>query len=123
MIQYMESTYSINASRIYITGLSAGGGMTSDMLADYPDVFAGGAIDSGLPAQCATSLTATTNCEEGTVSDTAAQWGTLARNSDPGYTGPYPKVAIWQAMLSPRSFALGDWIPTTPAIVPITSSS
>jgi hypothetical protein len=49
------------------TGLSAGGGMTSDMLADYPDVFAGGAIDSGLPAQCATSLTATTSCEDDAV--------------------------------------------------------
>lgn len=96
MVQYMESTYSIDASRVYITGLSAGGGMTSDMLADYPDVFAGGAIDSGLPAQCATSLTATSACEEGSVNDTAAQWGALAKNSDPGYSGPYPKVAIWQ---------------------------
>jgi poly(hydroxyalkanoate) depolymerase family esterase len=96
MIQYMESTYSINSSRIYITGLSAGGGMTSDMLADYPDVFAGGAIDSGLPAQCATSYAATTSCQQGTVSNTPAQWGALARNSDPGYSGPYPKVAIWQ---------------------------
>ena len=96
MIQHMESTYSISSSRIYITGLSAGGGMTSDMLADYPDVFAGGAIDSGLPAQCATSMTATTSCEEGTSSNTAAQWGALAKNADPGYNGPYPKVAIWQ---------------------------
>ena len=47
MVQYAESNYHVNPSRIYITGLSAGAGMTSDMLADYPDVFAGGSIDSG----------------------------------------------------------------------------
>ena len=32
-----------------MTGLSAGGAMTSVMLATYPEVFAGGAIIAGLP--------------------------------------------------------------------------
>jgi poly(hydroxyalkanoate) depolymerase family esterase len=41
MVQYMQAHYSIDAYRIYITGLSAGGGMTADLLADYPDVFRG----------------------------------------------------------------------------------
>ena len=45
MVQYAEAHYGVNPKRIYITGLSAGAGMTADMLADYPDVFAGGSID------------------------------------------------------------------------------
>jgi poly(3-hydroxybutyrate) depolymerase len=36
-----------------VTGLSAGGAMTSVMLATYPEVFAGGGIVAGLPYGCA----------------------------------------------------------------------
>jgi poly(hydroxyalkanoate) depolymerase family esterase len=96
MIQYAEAHYGVNTGQIYLTGLSAGAGMTADMLADYPDVFAGGSIDSGPAAQCSTSGIFNTNCTSGTTSNTAAQWGSLIRNSDPGYSGPYPRVAIWQ---------------------------
>lgn len=97
MVQYMQAHYSIDASRIYVTGLSAGGGMTADLLADYPDVFAAGSVDSGLPAQCATGgSTSASPCQSGTVNKTVAQWAALATNSDPGYSGPWPRVAIWQ---------------------------
>jgi poly(hydroxyalkanoate) depolymerase family esterase len=96
MVQYAETNYHVNPSRIYITGLSAGAGMTSDMLADYPDVFAGGSIDSGPAAQCSTSGITNTNCTSGTTSHTPQEWGDLIRGSDPGYNGPWPRVAIWQ---------------------------
>lgn len=96
MVDYMEAHYSINPKRIYVTGLSAGAGMTADLLADYPDVFASGSIDSGLPAQCATSSTAAYTCMDGAVSKSVAQWAALATNSDPGYTGTWPTVQIWQ---------------------------
>lgn len=96
MIQYAESNYGVNPHAIYITGLSAGAGMTADMLADYPDVFAGGSIDSGPAAQCSTSGIYNTNCTSGTTSNSVAQWGSLIKNSDSGYTGSYPRVAIWQ---------------------------
>jgi poly(3-hydroxybutyrate) depolymerase len=66
------------------------------MLADYPDVFASGSIDSGLPAQCATSLTEAYTCMDGSVSNSVSQWAALATNSDPGYTGTWPTVQIWQ---------------------------
>ena len=42
--------------RVFITGLSAGGAMTSVMLACYPEVFAGGAIIAGLPYGAATNV-------------------------------------------------------------------
>ncbi len=41
---------------IFIVGLSAGGAMTSAMLATYPDVFADGAIIVGLPYSSASNV-------------------------------------------------------------------
>ncbi|MEZ0114337.1 poly(hydroxyalkanoate) depolymerase family esterase [Catenulispora sp. EB89] len=96
MVSYAESHYGSDPHRVYVTGLSAGAGLTADLLADYPDVFAGGAIDSGLPAQCATTQSAASSCQMNNQNLTPAQWGDKVRNSDPGYTGPWPRVAIWQ---------------------------
>ncbi|WP_158791463.1 alpha/beta hydrolase family esterase, partial [Streptomyces sp. NRRL WC-3549] len=56
MVTKARSQYGSDADRVYVTGLSAGGGMAANLLAAYPDVFAGGSIASGLPAQCATCL-------------------------------------------------------------------
>jgi poly(hydroxyalkanoate) depolymerase family esterase len=96
MVSHAVTQYGSDSRRVYVTGLSAGGGMTADLLADYPDVFAGGAVDSGLPAQCATSQAAASTCQYGSVNLTPAQLGDKVRASDPGYTGPWPRVAIWQ---------------------------
>ncbi|MFF6958696.1 PHB depolymerase family esterase [Streptomyces sp. NPDC008317] len=96
MVGHAVTQYGSDSRRVYVTGLSAGGGMTADLLADYPDVFAGGSVDSGLPAQCATSQTAASGCQYGSLNLTPAQWGDKVRASYPGYTGPWPRVAIWQ---------------------------
>ena len=42
MIDQAAQTYSIDRNRIYLTGLSSGGGGTWDALASYPGVFAAG---------------------------------------------------------------------------------
>ncbi|MFJ3779340.1 PHB depolymerase family esterase [Streptomyces sp. NPDC090075] len=96
MVDTAVAQYGSDTSRIYVTGLSAGGGMAADLLADYPDVFAGGSVDSGLPAQCATTQTAASGCQYSNQGLTAAQWGDKVRNSYAGYSGPWPRVAIWQ---------------------------
>ncbi len=56
MIQHIAGEYRLDRSRIFITGLSAGGAMTSVMLASYPELFAGGAIIAGLPFASANTL-------------------------------------------------------------------
>ncbi|MFE7747521.1 PHB depolymerase family esterase [Streptomyces sp. NPDC057428] len=96
MVEYAKQTYGSDGRRVYVTGLSAGGGMTADLLAAYPDVFAGGSVASGLPAQCATSQAAASGCQTGPQKLTPAQWGDKVRGSYPGWTGPWPRVAIWQ---------------------------
>lgn len=99
MVDTAVARYGSDRGRIYVTGLSGGGGLTADLLADYPDVFAGGAVDSGLPAQCATTASASLGCQYGPVPLTPRQWGDKVRGSYPGYPGPWPRVAIWQGTL------------------------
>jgi len=94
MVDRMIADHGTAASRIYITGLSAGGGMTSTMLAAYPDVFAGGAIIAGLPHRCATSQSAAFSCMNPGSNLTPAQWGDKVRASST-WTGPWPIVSIW----------------------------
>ncbi|WP_343650316.1 PHB depolymerase family esterase [Stenotrophomonas sp.] len=43
----VKSAYSVDPRRVYVTGISAGGAMTSIMLACYSDVFAAGAVHAG----------------------------------------------------------------------------
>ncbi|MCN9242380.1 PHB depolymerase family esterase [Streptomyces sp. RY43-2] len=96
MVDTAAAQYGSDRGRVFVTGLSAGGGMAADLLADYPDVFAGGAVDSGLPAQCATTQSAASACQYSNQNLTPKQWGDKVRNSYPGYTGTWPRVAIWQ---------------------------
>src|SRR6266436_346790 len=56
MIARMVADHGIDRRRIYVTGLSAGGAMTSVMLATYPEVFAAGAVIAGLPFGVAGNL-------------------------------------------------------------------
>lgn len=49
MVEAIILAHGLDRRRIYITGLSAGGAMTSVMLATYPDVFAGGVSANPAP--------------------------------------------------------------------------
>ena len=62
MVDKMKADHSIDPNRVFVTGLSAGGAMTSVMLAVYPDVFTGGAIIAGLPYGCANNLVDALQC-------------------------------------------------------------
>ena len=53
MIDAMLERHSIDRSRVYVVGFSAGGATTAVMLAAYPERFAGGAIITGVPYGCA----------------------------------------------------------------------
>ncbi|UNS97687.1 PHB depolymerase family esterase [Streptomyces tubbatahanensis] len=95
MVERTVGDLDADASRVYVTGLSAGGAMTSALLAAYPDVFAGGAVIGGLPHGCATSLPGAFTCQNPGVTKSPAQWGDLVRAAHPGYQGRRPTVSVW----------------------------
>jgi poly(hydroxyalkanoate) depolymerase family esterase len=98
MVDTEIATHGSDTHRVYVTGLSAGAAFTAVMLAAYPDRFAAGSIMSGLPYKCATDLTTASSCEQMTASTqkTPQAWGDLVRGADSGFSGPWPRVQIWQ---------------------------
>ncbi len=78
--------------RAFVTGLSAGGAMTSVMLATYPDVFEAGAIMAGLPYRCASSQLDSFSCMTGRA-QSADAWAALVPQSS---SASPPRVSIWQ---------------------------
>ncbi|EFL29629.1 esterase [Streptomyces viridochromogenes DSM 40736] len=96
MVDKAAALYGSDTRRVHITGLSAGGAMTANMLAAYPDVFAGGAIGSGLPARCASGVAAAYTCMYSPPDKSPARWGDLVRSAAPAGTSSWPRVAIWQ---------------------------
>src|SRR3954453_14498114 len=94
MIGQMVALHELNPSRIYITGLSAGGAMTAAMLATYPEVFAGGAIIAGLPYGAADGMHQAFEAMFSVRHRGAREWGDLVRAATP-HRGPWPHVQIW----------------------------
>ncbi|MFP2926236.1 PHB depolymerase family esterase [Pyxidicoccus sp. 3LG] len=95
MVDAMKAAYSIDPSRVYVAGFSAGAYLAPALLAGYPDVFAAGSISAGGPYRCALSSNEGFTCMNPGVDKTPAAWGDFVRNAYPGYTGPRPRVSIW----------------------------
>ena len=94
MTDYMKNNYSIDNSQVFVTGFSAGGGMTTVMLAAYPDVFTGGAVMSGLPYKVATSSNDAFMAMFGNINKSPTQLGNLVRNAS-SHSGSWPKVGVF----------------------------
>jgi poly(hydroxyalkanoate) depolymerase family esterase len=94
MIARMVGDHKIDQHRIFVTGLSAGGAMTSVMLATYPEIFAGGAIIAGLPFGVATNVREALSGMFVSPSRPAGELGDLVRNAS-NYKGPWPKLSVW----------------------------
>lgn len=94
MIARMAVDFGIDGRRIFVTGLSAGGAMTSVMLATYPEIFAGGAIIAGLPYGVATNMREALSGMFQSPSRPAGELGDLVRNAS-HHKGPWPKLSVW----------------------------
>ena len=55
LIDNIRTSYTVDSSRVYVAGFSAGGGMTPVLSATYPDVFAAVAVNAGLEYKAGTS--------------------------------------------------------------------
>jgi poly(hydroxyalkanoate) depolymerase family esterase len=94
MIARMVGDHRIDQGRIFVTGLSAGGAMTTVMLATYPEIFEGGAIIAGLPFGVATNVREALSGMFQSPPRPARELGDLVRNAS-NHKGPWPKLSVW----------------------------
>nr|VFJ91204.1 MAG: esterase, PHB depolymerase family [Candidatus Kentron sp. H]VFJ92238.1 MAG: esterase, PHB depolymerase family [Candidatus Kentron sp. H]VFJ98912.1 MAG: esterase, PHB depolymerase family [Candidatus Kentron sp. H] len=94
MIEWMSVNHDLDRRCVYVTGLSSGAAMTSVMLAAYPDVFAGGAIVSGVPYHSANGLQEAFESIFMGVCRSGSDWGDRIRAAS-SHQGPWPGVSVW----------------------------
>lgn len=94
MVETMIVAHGIDRRRVFVTGLSAGGAMTSVMLATYPELFAAGAIIAGLPYGTATNVNEAFQSMFQARARPAPEWGDLVRAAS-SHPGPWPRLSVW----------------------------
>lgn len=96
MIMQMLESHRIDRTRIFLTGLSAGGAMACALLASYPELFAGGAIIAGLPYRAANGAFEAFRAMSCVRGRSSRQWGDLVREAQPlALPKKWPKISIW----------------------------
>jgi len=94
MIRKVVDDHAVDPSRVFITGMSSGGAMTSVMLATYPEVFAGGAIIAGLPYRSANSLPEAIFRMNGYGGPSDHTLNALVRGASK-FSGRWPTISVW----------------------------
>lgn len=97
IIQMIATTidrHRLDRARVYVNGLSAGGAMTSVMLATYPEIFAGGAIIAGLAYGTANGVPQAFDRMRGHGGPLAPELAEMVRAASP-HTGPWPSISVW----------------------------
>lgn len=95
-VRWTITNFGANTSKIFAVGTSSGAMMTNVLIGAYPDIFAAGSANAGVPFACFKGADSWNSaCAAGTNIKTAAQWGDLVRAAYPGYTGPRPRMQFW----------------------------
>lgn len=94
MIDAVIERYGVDPTLVYINGLSAGGAMTSVMLATYPELFAGGAIIAGLPFGSAMNMSEAFDRMRGHGGPSDADLGAAIRHASL-HERDWPTISVW----------------------------
>jgi poly(hydroxyalkanoate) depolymerase family esterase len=96
-VETLLAQHPVARNRIFVTGLSAGGGMASVLLAAHLDLFARGAVVAGVPYGCAANAFQALPCMQ--LGSRLVQgpdgWAARVREPAPPGTTRWPRVAIW----------------------------
>jgi len=94
MVQHMLRTQDVDPSRIFVTGLSAGGAMAAVMLAAYPELFSAGAVIAGLPYGVAQGMQEAFGAMHGGGSRSDRELVALAASAAPR-PEQSPRLSVW----------------------------
>lgn len=93
MVAHLVAAHDLDADRIFVTGLSAGGAMTAAMLAAYPELFVGGAVIGGLPYGVARNVQDAFRVMSRADGRVARELGALVPRAQG--QGRAPRLSIW----------------------------
>jgi poly(hydroxyalkanoate) depolymerase family esterase len=94
MIASAAERHAIDAGRIFVMGLSAGGALASLLLATYPDLFNAGAVVAGLPVGSARDAMTAMSVMRNAAKHTGEEWAAYIRDISPE-AKDFPRVSIW----------------------------
>lgn len=101
MMSYVFKELPVDSTKVFVTGISAGGAMAAVMLAAYPEAFRAGAVMSGIPYAAAADMAAGFQAMRGEADLSPEEWEALVRQQNEGFTGPYPALAIFHGVDDP----------------------
>ena len=111
--RFAIQNWGVDPNRVFAVGTSSGAMMTSVLAGAYPDVFKAGVVDSGVAFGCFAvpgqpDDSWNSQCAQGQLVLTGAQWAQKVYNAFPGFTGTYPKMQVWHGTadttLYPQNF-------------------
>ena len=94
MVAAVHAAHRTDAARTFVTGLSAGGAMTTVMLAAYPEMFAGGAVIAGLPFGVAHNVPEALERMRGQGGPPSEELPALVRAAS-RHGGAWPTLSVW----------------------------
>lgn len=96
MVDKLVADHKLDPKRVFVAGFSAGAAEALLAAATWPEVFAGAASIAGIPFNCTTTYAEVSSCQKPGKTFTADAWGDKVRAAHPTFTGPWPKVSVWQ---------------------------
>ncbi len=96
MVDKLVADHKVDPKRVFIVGFSAGAAEAVLAAATWPDVFAGAASMAGIPYNCTTTYAEVSGCQKPGKDFTAQAWGDRVRAAQKGFSGPWPRISIWQ---------------------------
>jgi len=93
MINYCFHNYSVDSSRVFVYGLSAGAAMGVSVMANFPEVFKAGAILAGAPYGMAGNIFEASGAMLRPRIMTPSEWGTIITDKHPHGIN-YPQLVV-----------------------------
>ena len=101
MVDYMLKKFKVDTKSVFVTGMSAGGAMSTVMIATQPGMFKAAAIFAGGPYKPGSNIFTSSGSMVWGVNKTPDEWQDLVWRENPAFKGKYPKVIIFHGTKDP----------------------